>query len=1360
MLSDSDCVSLAAGLRSGRHIWVAGAATLRVHCGTAEVHGYLLSEGQHIQIVAPPYDAPIPVRALSPRDCRMYGGDAACKSVIEAMRASSAAADAPGRRSRSKPLDGADFLRVVVSINRLPGMEPCLSDYDMTSVAAAHGGPLAQAVPGACVLLRQPATQFGAASRAEQSGGCFLSLFEDVALRRDIALPRSMQPAFAAAFGRSVDSGGASSAAAASLCKVSASSFVLSPAWKRALRSVARRYSAWLSAASATASSAVDSAGFPHERPRCPVIMVFGAKGAGKSTFVRLLVNKLLSAAEQHARADGAAGAASTTSAAAAAADRADAEPTAASTVSYPRGVAYLDLDVGQPEHGPPGMLTLSLVTQPLLTPPHLRAPHFLPGRDASRPVTASLGAGSGADAGAAAVATAGAGAASMPVPHAVQPVATVLSARFFGDVTPASDPALFSSAVRELLGEYHIHAACCGPAAGPVAGADAGDAALVRPAAMAHTAAPLVPLVPLVINCHGWMKGLGYETLQAAAEAACPSEVVYLDSRDEAQLQRNRSRRQGASTAAAAAGGAGAGAPAMAAAAAAQPAYQERVPEPGDFYLAAYADPALAFAMAASSSGDAAGAAAGGKSAAAAAASRRAAAAGTVSFEAGGFRLRRHQHLHHMPAVVIAPAAAVAASRGGDDTDAEVGHGTDGARAGAGAGAGADAPVGVSAGALSALFTASDEPALEAGLGIDSLHPPTHPQLGPPALAALPPRKAALAARLLGGVSAAAVAVARQRERFVIPDYPIAASGSSASGSLAPSTAAESPVRLHMLRAWHMSALEADGEDDSGSDDDDSAHSGSDSDNDGDDDVDADAEHGVSEDSEPGDGDDGAASVASSSSSTASQAISLDSSGREDAEAVDGAPEAADGDEGAVAAGEADGDAAEEAVGDDDGGPPEDEDDDDAAGVGAGGKEKGSTVHRGARVAADAASDADDADNKADLADAVAAAAAAADGARNRPPPRAARSPADARAARLMSYFTWGAVATLAAVDDEALCDAFEACCSVQQLEPLEHTDAAAATHGSVAGGAGGSGAGATLSTSAFVHHASADALAGASARSFIVGELAAELKARRAALLALARETLACVLADARMARAPSAGATSPAALFAGCPAMTVRVGPGSGMALLASPSEKLPLASALGTADDQDEAPAAAGESSPAAAARGFISEALIARARGFEGQLVGLCSSGQWLQRAAAGSRGPSAPCGGKLPCIGLGYVRRFDAAAGTLHIVTPVQSAQLQGDAVDVVLPHQWAVSAGSAAVADRTPLQIDAHTGVDVLVCWRGAHDMPLALLHRASPHGDSFTVAATDLTSVRETAAAGASRPGRKNLKRRRIGE
>ncbi|TSL61239.1 Polynucleotide 5'-hydroxyl-kinase NOL9 [Bagarius yarrelli] len=74
---------------------------------------------------------------------------------------------------------------------------------------------------------------------------------------------------------------------------------------------------------------------------RCPVILVCGAKNAGKSTFNRHLINSLL---------------------------------------NHTASVEYLECDLGQTEFTPPGCLSLITVTEPLLGPPftHQREPDHM----------------------------------------------------------------------------------------------------------------------------------------------------------------------------------------------------------------------------------------------------------------------------------------------------------------------------------------------------------------------------------------------------------------------------------------------------------------------------------------------------------------------------------------------------------------------------------------------------------------------------------------------------------------------------------------------------------------------------------------------------------------------------------------------------------------------------------------------------------------------------------------------------------------------------------------------------------------------------------------------------------------------
>jgi len=84
-------------------------------------------------------------------------------------------------------------------------------------------------------------------------------------------------------------------------------------------------------------------------------MVICGAKGVGKSTFLRYALNRILSDAA------------------------ASKLPTQEQLPSPPQRVAIIDADVGQPEMSPPGLLTLTVVSDPLLTPPHHRALANLP---------------------------------------------------------------------------------------------------------------------------------------------------------------------------------------------------------------------------------------------------------------------------------------------------------------------------------------------------------------------------------------------------------------------------------------------------------------------------------------------------------------------------------------------------------------------------------------------------------------------------------------------------------------------------------------------------------------------------------------------------------------------------------------------------------------------------------------------------------------------------------------------------------------------------------------------------------------------------------------------------------------------
>ena len=108
----------------------------------------------------------------------------------------------------------------------------------------------------------------------------------------------------------------------------------------------------------------------------CFQVVFAGAKGVGKSTCLRYCLNQLLSSSNGK--------------------------------------VAVLDADVGQPELGPPGLLSLSLVENPLLQQPHA---HFLAG--------------------------------ALP---------TYVRAYFYGSTTSQTDPERYMNCIRQLLQAYRTN--------------------------------------------------------------------------------------------------------------------------------------------------------------------------------------------------------------------------------------------------------------------------------------------------------------------------------------------------------------------------------------------------------------------------------------------------------------------------------------------------------------------------------------------------------------------------------------------------------------------------------------------------------------------------------------------------------------------------------------------------------------------------------------------------------------------------------------------------------------------------------------------------------------------------------------
>ncbi|EJK47885.1 hypothetical protein THAOC_33366, partial [Thalassiosira oceanica] len=183
------------------------------------------------------------------------------------------------------------------------------------------------------------------------------------------------------------------------------------------------------------AAAAGDAGGEEEER-----YLVCGAKGVGKSTLVRYVANRLLSG-------DGDCG-----------------EPGRNSK----RRVAVLDLDCGQPELGPPGMLTLTVLDGPLLSEPPVHMTRRTKEGGSEEEETL--------------------------LEHA--------AAHYLGDVSSRSDPDAYVAMAASLARRYES----------------------LR---LEHRGSGSLPLV---VNTDGWVKGLGGEVLSAAIASCRPRLVLQIN--------------------------------------------------------------------------------------------------------------------------------------------------------------------------------------------------------------------------------------------------------------------------------------------------------------------------------------------------------------------------------------------------------------------------------------------------------------------------------------------------------------------------------------------------------------------------------------------------------------------------------------------------------------------------------------------------------------------------------------------------------------------------------------------------------------------------------------------------------------
>ncbi|KAL7478058.1 hypothetical protein ACHAW6_003842 [Cyclotella cf. meneghiniana] len=179
-------------------------------------------------------------------------------------------------------------------------------------------------------------------------------------------------------------------------------------------------------------------------------ILVCGAKGVGKSTFLRYMTNRMLSTSSVSKD-----------------------WPTSSGSINSDR-VAILDLDSGQPEFNPPGLLTLSIVSRPILSDPPMHMVCNGIGRSENDVETQDEG----------------------------SIVEEVVASYFFGDVTSKSDPDTFIHITTKLLQKYQE---------------------------LEWLACEQASTIPLIVNSDGWVKGLGYEILSAIVAICNPAHIVQI---------------------------------------------------------------------------------------------------------------------------------------------------------------------------------------------------------------------------------------------------------------------------------------------------------------------------------------------------------------------------------------------------------------------------------------------------------------------------------------------------------------------------------------------------------------------------------------------------------------------------------------------------------------------------------------------------------------------------------------------------------------------------------------------------------------------------------------------------------------
>ena len=544
-------------------LWLVGACRVQVLLGSVSALGARFDgDSPSFDVVSPPFESALPVLAEAGTDLRL-------PRAIPTTSVCSLLLGELVRLGEGPSMSASQ--RCVLRISAIPEMDTYLDDYLCSDLPLE---PWSLAVRGACVLARHPAAT-ASSSSLFLAGVPSAHAHAVIGVAVDRGLPVGGNHHATVGAGAALTDGryeslkrkrprsnsnGASNKGA---CRTVAQVTHISPDWKDAVDAIVGVGDPTPAAVASTAaelgmmigssSSSSDTIGqwpgvqttsldsSPSTTRVLPQIVISGGKGAGKSTLARYVCNRLLSARSansqlQHQLSSRSGSDAQQQEQQQYTALEGHIERSLCPTVEhslfhspehslYP-AVAWLDIDLGQPEHTPAGLISLSIVHAPILCPPHVRchwSADVLGTKNAASGVLEMSRVAAADVLGSSTVAavdldrqreaTSYHGTSPATVDdqreshpyattssyHVTSPSARVCAARFFGTTSPKSDPGAFRAAVTGLLREYRVHLAPLG--------------------------------VPLIVNTHGWVRGVGLETNQAVVEDVAPTHVVYLTS-------------------------------------------------------------------------------------------------------------------------------------------------------------------------------------------------------------------------------------------------------------------------------------------------------------------------------------------------------------------------------------------------------------------------------------------------------------------------------------------------------------------------------------------------------------------------------------------------------------------------------------------------------------------------------------------------------------------------------------------------------------------------------------------------------------------------------------------------------------